>query len=110
MKNRFLLSITVILASGPVHAGSYTEAAELESLCSLVGKTTAVTYRNRMSGVSKEQAIEQAIQQWGENPTKMQKAPVVIAYDMATDERDAYRRGWAYCMDQQNQPKPKAKK
>lgn len=110
MRNRLLLSIAVMLASGSVHAGSYTEAAELESLCSLVGKTTATTYRNRMAGISKEQAIEQAIKQWGENPTKMQKAPVVIAYDMATDERDAYRRGWAYCMDQQTQPKSKPKK
>lgn len=110
MSPMLLLTVAILVTSAPSYAGGYTEAAELESLCSLVGKTTAVTFCNRMAGISKEQAIEQAIQQWGENPTKMQKAPVVIAYDMATDERDAYRRGWAYCMDQQTQPKSKAKK
>lgn len=104
------VAIAATLSSGLSYAGSYSEAADIEARCSFMGQLTATTYRGRVAGISKETAIDMAIRQYGDNPTPMQKAPVVIAYDMAIDERDAYRRGWAYCMDQQTQPKPKAKK
>lgn len=105
-----IVAVAATLSSGLSHAGSYSEAADIEARCSFTGQLTATTYRGRVAGISKETAIDMAIRQYGDNPTPMQKAPVVIAYDMAIDERDAYRRGWAYCMDQHNPSKPKSKK
>ena len=99
MKLRTPLAVILIVSCLPVYAGKYSDAAMVESYCSSIGESAATYYQARVSGVTKAESVDLVKQHHGENPPKMDRIPVIVAYDLATDARDAYKKAWAYCMD-----------
>lgn len=96
------LVIVLAAASASAHAGDYGNAAEIERVCTVVAQSSQELYVFRTTqGVTWEMATE------GTDPDPNARGAKANMYTVAqaafsptvSNQKDAYMRGWALCMD-----------
>lgn len=98
-----IVAIFLLVVSGIVSAGPYSEAAALQTFCNTVGNIGEHVYTDRHSkhGDAKQKIFNGFAASMGPDARNADvlRFAINFAYDKATDAENARLTTWAYCMD-----------
>lgn len=95
-----IIIFSLLLAAGSVSAGEYEHQITRREYCENHGRIARLAFQERQKGSSKEVVLEMVKEGFvsGKGGDFL-RYDIDYAFSKADSEKDAFMKGWAYCMD-----------